>query len=107
VSTTLTPVRPHVYADPDGAEWRRAEGEVQSREPNPDQPDGMDAGFWGNADMTTDEWRAWIASHYPQSVAAFDAALADPMTAEWAEEDDTRIQQDRERTHVVHPHDLI
>jgi hypothetical protein len=57
--------------------------------------------------MTTDEWRAWIASHYPQSVAAFDAALADPMTAEWAEEDDTRIQQDRERTHVVHPHDLI
>jgi hypothetical protein len=105
VSTTLTPVRPHVYADPDGAEWRCVEGRMQAREPDAEQLDGMGAGFlYGDSNAG---WRAFLLHAYPASVRAFDAALADPMSAEWAEEDDTRIQEARERTHVVHPHDLI
>lgn len=108
MSATLTPVRPHVYADPDGCEWRCVEGAMQSRDVNLSEEGGMDLGFTPNPLSDGDAmWRAWLASAFPQSLPAFDAAVADPMTAEWAEEDDCRIQEQRERTHVVHPHDLI
>lgn len=99
MSAAAKQVRPHVYADPDGAEYRCVEGVMQMREPDGDQPDGMEPAFSGNplVSMLTEGWRSWIAEHYPDSVAAFDAAVADPMDVDEAEDDDCVVTQDRER----------
>ncbi len=98
MSAAAKQVRPHVYADPDGAEWRCVDGMVQCRERDETQPDGMEVCFQRNTlGRSNEEWRAYLAGPYRASIAAFDAAVADPMDEEAVEEDDVLIQEARER----------
>lgn len=89
-------VRPHVYVDRDGAEWRCVDGELQVRfddetDGAPGVGDRFSAGSFAGYPVA--EFLSFLdrTSSYRHCVVAAKRAIADPMTEEDAAVDDEAI----------------
>lgn len=92
----VTEVRPKVFADVDGEEWRSVDGVLQVRVQDDDATDEarvliLEPSFGVGYHMTQEQWLAFLRSGSKECIPCVDAALANPMTAEEAAADDEAI----------------
>jgi hypothetical protein len=103
-TTEITEVRPKVFADADGTEWRAytAESgeivlEIRDLEDDEDDASPLEASFIGNVGSdeplhTTEGWLAYLDKPGTEtSLAAARRAIATPMTLQELMDDDTAI----------------
>ena len=103
-----TEVRPKVFLDSGGAEWRFAVDHLEVRDFEDDPQDEDDEDYEPQPRVLENHWRKWDDPfdtlswrRYLESIpwmaasclAAVDAAIAHPMTAEEVAADDERIAQ--------------
>lgn len=92
-------IRPKVYVDPDGAEWRAVGNRLEARVERIDPLTGSEIDverMFSDAQPEMDQvkWLDWIAEKFPQSVPAIRAAFQNPMTPAEAMLDNLKVQYD-------------
>lgn len=91
-------VRPKVFADHGGEEWRCIEGKLQVRiHEDSEEFDGatetppLESSFGEGHEMTQEQWLVFIRKSVPRALPAVEAAMAHPMTADEGQADDEAI----------------
>lgn len=93
-----TEVRPKVYADADGEEWRAVEGKLEARlwadRESEDDELVMEPSF-GPSDFSSDEeWLEFLRTRRGMCFQAALLALANPMTRAEADADNEQIAKE-------------
>lgn len=92
-------VRPKVFADSGGTEWRAIDGSLQSRD-YPDEKTPLLEEAFGAGALPTVEWIAWLAEKFPESAVVAQHALDHSMTGAEAAQDDALLPEYDDPTHA-------